>query len=70
MTERLFPFRGLVYMDALPATEAALAILRGGATRAREAFYPWWLEPLCYVRGWFPSHWDWVVQSFYNYTSA
>uniref|UniRef100_A0A8C3SV03 Hydroxysteroid 11-beta-dehydrogenase 1-like protein n=1 Tax=Chelydra serpentina TaxID=8475 RepID=A0A8C3SV03_CHESE len=55
---------------AYPAAEAALAIIKGGATRAREVFYPWWLELLCCLRDWFPDQRDGVIQSFYNYTSA
>ncbi|XP_074795741.1 hydroxysteroid 11-beta-dehydrogenase 1-like protein isoform X2 [Natator depressus] len=62
--------RGKVYMSAYPAAEAALAIIKGGATRAREVFYPWWLELLCCLRDWFPNQRDVVIQSFYNYTSA
>ncbi|XP_039371278.1 hydroxysteroid 11-beta-dehydrogenase 1-like protein isoform X1 [Mauremys reevesii] len=62
--------RDKVYMSAYPAAEAALAIIKGGATRAREVFYPWWLELLCCLRDWFPNQRDVVIQSFYNYTSA
>ncbi|NXA53497.1 DHI1L protein, partial [Nothocercus julius] len=61
--------RGKVYLAASPAAEAALAIIRGGATRRQEAFYPWWLEYVCCFRDWFPSHRDQVLQSFYNYSS-
>ncbi|KGL73826.1 Hydroxysteroid 11-beta-dehydrogenase 1-like [Tinamus guttatus] len=61
--------RGKVYLAASPAAEAALAIIRGGATRVQEAFYPWWLEYVCHFRDWFPSHRDQVLRSYYNYSS-
>ncbi|NWJ02988.1 DHI1L protein, partial [Crypturellus undulatus] len=61
--------RGKVYLAASPAAEAALAIIRGGAMRTQETFYPWWLEYVCRIRDWFPSHRDQVLQSYYNYSS-
>ncbi|NWY05125.1 DHI1L protein, partial [Nothoprocta ornata] len=61
--------RGKVYLTTAPAAEAALAIIRGGATRVHEAFYPWWLQYVCRFRDWFPSHRDRVLQSYYNYSS-
>ncbi|NXE56611.1 DHI1L protein, partial [Casuarius casuarius] len=61
--------RGKVYIAASPAAEAALAIIRGGATRVQEVFYPWWLEYMCRFRDWFPNHRDQVLQSYYNYSS-
>ncbi|NXF11558.1 DHI1L protein, partial [Smithornis capensis] len=61
--------RGKVHMTALPATEAALAIIRGGATREQEVFYPWWLQHVCCLWVLFPSNRDHVLQSYYNYSS-
>ncbi|XP_009081649.1 PREDICTED: hydroxysteroid 11-beta-dehydrogenase 1-like protein [Acanthisitta chloris] len=62
--------RGKVHLSAAPAPEAALAIVRGGATRAREIFYPSWLQQLCCLWALSPSNGDWVLQSFYNYSST
>ncbi|XP_053148582.1 hydroxysteroid 11-beta-dehydrogenase 1-like protein [Hemicordylus capensis] len=62
--------RGVTTMTAAPASEAALAIVKGGATRAMEIFYPWSTWWLCQIRDWFPYQRDWVIRKFYNYTSA
>uniref|UniRef100_A0A8C8RVC0 Hydroxysteroid 11-beta-dehydrogenase 1-like protein n=1 Tax=Pelusios castaneus TaxID=367368 RepID=A0A8C8RVC0_9SAUR len=62
--------RDKVYMSPSPAAEAALTIIKGAANREREIFYPWWLELICRLRDWFPSHRDVVIQSFYNHTST
>ncbi|NWS88301.1 DHI1L protein, partial [Toxostoma redivivum] len=61
--------RGKVHISASPAPEAALAIIRGGATRAREVFYPWWLQQLCCLWTLFPSSGNHVLRTFYNYSS-
>ncbi|NXG68842.1 DHI1L protein, partial [Baryphthengus martii] len=58
--------RGKVHLSASPAPEAALAVVRGGATRAREVFYPWWLRHVCCLWVLLPN--DRVLQSFYNYS--
>ncbi|NWI68515.1 DHI1L protein, partial [Todus mexicanus] len=59
--------RDKVYMAPAPAPEAALAVIRGGAARVPEVFYPWWLQHLFCVWAVLPS--DQVVRSFYNYSS-
>ncbi|KFO92033.1 Hydroxysteroid 11-beta-dehydrogenase 1-like [Buceros rhinoceros silvestris] len=61
--------RGKVYLTASPAPEAALAIIRGGATRVQEVFYPWWLQHICWLWVLSPSDRDQVLQRFYNYSS-
>uniref|UniRef100_A0A8C5TBC9 Hydroxysteroid 11-beta-dehydrogenase 1-like protein n=1 Tax=Malurus cyaneus samueli TaxID=2593467 RepID=A0A8C5TBC9_9PASS len=61
--------RGKVHLSASPAPEAALAIIRGGATRVPEVFYPWWLQQLCCFWALFPSSGNQVLRTFYNYTS-
>ncbi|XP_064898264.1 hydroxysteroid 11-beta-dehydrogenase 1-like protein isoform X3 [Columba livia] len=61
--------RGKVYMTASPAPEAALAIIRGGAMRVQELFYPWLLQHVCQLWVLFPSNRDQVLQSYYNYSS-
>ncbi|XP_069504571.1 hydroxysteroid 11-beta-dehydrogenase 1-like protein [Ambystoma mexicanum] len=62
--------RGVVMMSPYPATEAALAIIKGGATRAREIHYPWGTMFLCLIRDWFPDYRDLVIRSFYNYSNT
>ncbi|NXC35023.1 DHI1L protein, partial [Campylorhamphus procurvoides] len=61
--------RGKVHLRASPAPEAALAIIRGGATRVQELFYPWWLQHVCCLWALFPSHGGQVLRSYYNYSS-
>ncbi|NXX72254.1 DHI1L protein, partial [Spizella passerina] len=61
--------RGKVLLSASPAPEAALAIVRGGAARAPEIFYPRWLRPLCCLWALFPSSGNQVLRTFYNYSS-
>ncbi|XP_041566840.2 hydroxysteroid 11-beta-dehydrogenase 1-like protein isoform X1 [Taeniopygia guttata] len=61
--------RGKVQLRASPAPEAALSIVRGGATRAHEIFYPRWLQQLRCLWALFPSSGNSVLRSFYNYSS-
>ncbi|NWZ70495.1 DHI1L protein, partial [Acrocephalus arundinaceus] len=61
--------RGKVHLSASPAPEAALAIVRGGAARAHEIFYPRWLQQLCCLWALFPSSGNQVLRTFYNYSS-
>ncbi|NWR89628.1 DHI1L protein, partial [Furnarius figulus] len=61
--------RGKVHLRASPAPEAALAIIRGGATRVLEVFYPWWLQHVCCLWALFPSRGGQVLRSYYNYSS-
>ncbi|NXB84008.1 DHI1L protein, partial [Vidua chalybeata] len=61
--------RGKVHISASPAPEAALAIVRGGATRTPEIFYPRWLQQLCWLWALFPSSGNQVLRTFYNYSS-
>ncbi|NWT16355.1 DHI1L protein, partial [Vireo altiloquus] len=60
--------RGM-HLSASPAPEAALAIIRGGAARAHEVFYPGWLQQLCCLWALFPSSGNQVLRTFYNYSS-
>ncbi|XP_036255540.1 hydroxysteroid 11-beta-dehydrogenase 1-like protein isoform X2 [Molothrus ater] len=62
--------RGKVLISASPAPEAALAIVRGGAARAHEIFYPPWLRQLCCLWALFPSSGNQVLRTFYNSSSA
>ncbi|KFW84564.1 Hydroxysteroid 11-beta-dehydrogenase 1-like [Manacus vitellinus] len=61
--------RGKVHISASPAPEAALAIIRGGATRVQEVFYPWWLQQVCCLWVLFPTNRGQVLRSYYNYSS-
>ncbi|XP_041337748.1 hydroxysteroid 11-beta-dehydrogenase 1-like protein isoform X3 [Pyrgilauda ruficollis] len=61
--------RGKVHLSACPAPEAALAIVRGGAARAHEIFYPRWLQQLCCLWALVPSSGNQVLRTFYNYSS-
>ncbi len=36
-------------MTAYPASEAALSIIKAGATRQREAYYPWFHYFTCLI---------------------
>ncbi|MGH0191976.1 UNVERIFIED_CONTAM: hypothetical protein FKN15_075058 [Acipenser sinensis] len=62
--------RGTVEAKAYPASEAALAIIKGGATRQREVYYPGFWQPVCLIRDWFPGMRDRVIQSTYNYKAV
>ncbi|XP_067824732.1 LOW QUALITY PROTEIN: hydroxysteroid 11-beta-dehydrogenase 1-like protein [Heptranchias perlo] len=57
---------GFVGWTPYPASEAALAIIKGGATRAREIYYPWWTAIAVSARGWFPAIRDKMVRSSYQ----
>lgn len=46
--------RGYATMTAYPASEAALSIIKAGATRQREAYYPWFHYFTCLVNNIFP----------------
>ncbi|KFV61680.1 Hydroxysteroid 11-beta-dehydrogenase 1-like [Dryobates pubescens] len=59
--------RGKVHIPASPASEAALAIISGGATRVQQVFYPWKLQQVYYLWVLAPS--NQVLQSYYNYSS-
>ncbi|XP_059494482.1 hydroxysteroid 11-beta-dehydrogenase 1-like protein isoform X2 [Stegostoma tigrinum] len=52
-----------IRMMVSPASESALAIIKGGAVRAREIYYPWWIALTVSVRDWFPEMRDKVIRS-------
>ncbi|XP_078280441.1 hydroxysteroid 11-beta-dehydrogenase 1-like protein [Rhinoraja longicauda] len=58
--------RGLVTMSPHPAAEAALDIIRGGATRAKEIYSPWWVEGLVCTREWFTTLKDMIIHRFFE----
>ncbi|XP_041086245.1 Krueppel-like factor 9 [Polyodon spathula] len=61
---------GVVEAKAYPASEAALAIIKGGATRQREVYYPGFWQPVCLIKDWFPGMRDIAIQSTYNYKAV
>ncbi|KAL1281047.1 hypothetical protein QQF64_015647 [Cirrhinus molitorella] len=46
--------RGFTTMTAYPASEAALSIIKAGATRQKEAYYPWFHYFTCLINNIFP----------------
>ncbi|XP_038633402.1 hydroxysteroid 11-beta-dehydrogenase 1-like protein [Scyliorhinus canicula] len=55
---------GLV--TAYPVPESALSIIKGGAVRAREIYYPWWTTLLVSVRDWFPEMREKIIRSSFQ----
>ncbi|XP_013860025.1 hydroxysteroid 11-beta-dehydrogenase 1-like protein [Austrofundulus limnaeus] len=60
--------RGVTKIPAYPATDAALSIIRTGATRQQELYYPWFTQFLSYSKDWLPSVTNFVIQNSYNYS--
>ncbi|XP_019752169.1 hydroxysteroid 11-beta-dehydrogenase 1-like protein [Hippocampus comes] len=56
------------HVPAYPATEAALNIIKTGATRQRELFYPWYTYIVTVARDFFPDVRDYFIQKSYSYT--
>ncbi|XP_032739597.1 hydroxysteroid 11-beta-dehydrogenase 1-like protein isoform X8 [Lontra canadensis] len=63
-------FRGVSRAKAAPGPKAALAVIRGGATRAPGVFYPWRFHLLCLLRGWLPHPRAWFVRQELNVSAA
>ncbi|XP_004395358.1 PREDICTED: hydroxysteroid 11-beta-dehydrogenase 1-like protein isoform X2 [Odobenus rosmarus divergens] len=62
--------RGITRAKAAPGPKAALAVIRGGATRAPGVFYPWRFHLLCLLRGWLPHPRAWFIRQELNVTAA
>ncbi|KAF3829557.1 hypothetical protein GH733_003821 [Mirounga leonina] len=62
--------RGVTRAKAAPGPKAALAVIRGGATRAPGVFYPWRFHLLCLLRGWLPHPRAWFIRQELNVTAA
>ncbi|XP_070347897.1 hydroxysteroid 11-beta-dehydrogenase 1-like protein isoform X12 [Equus asinus] len=62
--------RGVTRAKAAPGPKAALAVIRGGATRASGVFYPWRFHLLCLLRGWLPRPGAWFIRQELNVTAA
>ncbi|KAM9244324.1 hydroxysteroid 11-beta-dehydrogenase 1-like protein isoform 2-T2 [Dugong dugon] len=62
--------RGVTRARAAPGPKAALAVVRGGATRASGVFYPWRFHLLCLLPGWLPRPRAWFIRQELNVTAA
>ncbi|XP_045632675.1 hydroxysteroid 11-beta-dehydrogenase 1-like protein [Ursus americanus] len=62
--------RGVARAKAAPGPKAALAVIRGGATRAPGVFYPRRLHLLGLLRGWLPHPRAWFIRQELNVTAA
>ncbi|KAI5223534.1 Hydroxysteroid 11-Beta-Dehydrogenase 1-Like Protein [Manis pentadactyla] len=62
--------RGVTRAREAPGPKAALAVIRGGATRAPGVFYPRRLHLLCLLRGWLPHSRAWFIRQELNVTAA
>ncbi|XP_058284692.1 hydroxysteroid 11-beta-dehydrogenase 1-like protein isoform X11 [Hylobates moloch] len=62
--------RGVTRVKAAPGPKAALAVIRGGATRAAGVFYPWRFHLLCLLRRWLPRPRAWFIRQELNVTAA
>ncbi|XP_013860026.1 hydroxysteroid 11-beta-dehydrogenase 1-like protein [Austrofundulus limnaeus] len=58
--------RGLINVPAYPATEAALNIIKTGATRQQELYYPWFTYVMCVIRDWYPPLTNYIMQNSIN----
>ncbi|KAM9105427.1 hydroxysteroid 11-beta-dehydrogenase 1-like protein isoform 7-T7 [Megaptera novaeangliae] len=61
--------RGVTRAKAAPGPKAALAVIRGSATRASDVFYPWRFHLLCLLRGWMPQPRAWFIRQELNITT-
>ncbi|XP_072516365.1 hydroxysteroid 11-beta-dehydrogenase 1-like protein [Salminus brasiliensis] len=59
--------KGYIDMTPYPAHEAAWQIIKAGALRQSEAFYPSYVYYGVLFRDWFPSFRDQIIRSSYNY---
>lgn len=59
--------RGIVDIPAYPASEAALSIIKTGATRQQELYYPWFTYVAALTKDWFPSFTSYIIQNTYNH---
>ncbi|XP_072295260.1 hydroxysteroid 11-beta-dehydrogenase 1-like protein [Eucyclogobius newberryi] len=59
--------KGIVNIPAAPASEAALNILKTGATRQAELYYPRTTFIISLTKDWFPTATNYFIRSTYNY---
>ncbi|XP_024899193.1 hydroxysteroid 11-beta-dehydrogenase 1-like protein isoform X2 [Pteropus alecto] len=62
--------RGVTRAKAALGPKAALAVIRGGATRAPSVFYPWRFHLLCLLPAWLPRPRAWFIRQELNVTAA
>ncbi|XP_007896936.2 hydroxysteroid 11-beta-dehydrogenase 1-like protein [Callorhinchus milii] len=60
--------QGILSMQPYPASDSALAIIKGGMTRAREIYFPWWVDLVSKLHDWFPEASDQMIRNAYNYS--
>ncbi|XP_033478321.2 hydroxysteroid 11-beta-dehydrogenase 1-like protein [Epinephelus lanceolatus] len=60
--------RGVTSVPAYPASDAALNIIKTGATRQPELFYPWFTHIVTLTKDWIPSMTNYVIQNSYKYS--
>ena len=54
-------------MVAYPASDAALHLIKAGATRQKESYYPPYIYLITMTRDWFPFFRDICIQNSYTY---
>lgn len=59
--------RGVIDVPAAPATEAALNIIKTGATRQDELYYPWSTYIITLTKDWIPTATNYIIHNAYNY---
>ncbi|XP_053491417.1 hydroxysteroid 11-beta-dehydrogenase 1-like protein [Ictalurus furcatus] len=59
--------KGYIDMPAYPAHEAAYQIIKAGALRQSETFYPWYTFYYTLFRDWFPYYRDLVIRNSFIY---
>ncbi|CAN9500553.1 unnamed protein product [Ophioblennius macclurei] len=58
--------KGVANVPAYPASDAAMNIIKTGATRQPELFYPWFTRVVTLTKDWFPSVTSYVIQNSYT----
>ncbi|XP_062374903.1 hydroxysteroid 11-beta-dehydrogenase 1-like protein [Sardina pilchardus] len=58
--------RGYTDVTPYPASDAALHIIKAGATRQKESYFPWFHWFTCFFRDWFPYLRDICIQSSFT----
>lgn len=60
--------RGVTRAKSALGPKAALAVIRGSATRTSCVFYPWRFHVLCLLRAWLPHPKAWFIREELNVT--
>ncbi|KAL2094481.1 hypothetical protein ACEWY4_009200 [Coilia grayii] len=61
--------RGYTDVTPYPASEAALHIIKAGATRQTESYFPWFHWFTCFFRDWFPYFRDMCIRRSFTIPS-